>query len=154
MPIYQAAAQAYDLGPPGPSILAAINEIESGFGQNLGPSSAGAVGWMQFMPSDLGDLWRRRGPRRRSRTRTNANDAIFAAARVPAGSRDAGGPRGARLRVQPRRLVCVAEVMARAACFSGIGNGAVGGLSLIPKRQELVCAPGRRTRRSRSRTTT
>ena len=35
----------------------------------------------------------------------------------------------------------VAEVMARAACFSGIGNGAIGGLSLIPKRQELVCAP-------------
>jgi hypothetical protein len=31
--------------------------------------------------------------------------------------------------------------MARAACFSGIGNGTVGGLSLIPKRQELVCAP-------------
>src|SRR5206468_4599810 len=51
IPIYSAAAQAYDLGPAGPSVLAAINEIESGFGQNLGPSSAGAVGWMQFMPS-------------------------------------------------------------------------------------------------------
>ena len=51
IPIYSAASQAYDLGPAGPSILAAINEIESGFGQNLGPSSAGAVGWMQFMPS-------------------------------------------------------------------------------------------------------
>src|SRR3954463_4826067 len=51
LPIYSAASQAYDLGPAGPSILTAINEIESGFGQNLGPSSAGAVGWMQFMPS-------------------------------------------------------------------------------------------------------
>src|SRR4051794_41847061 len=34
----------------------------------------------------------------------------------------------------------VAEVMARAACFSGIGNGALGGLSLIPKSQKLVCS--------------
>jgi murein DD-endopeptidase MepM/ murein hydrolase activator NlpD len=32
-------------------VLAAINKIESNFGQNMGPSSAGAVGWMQFMPS-------------------------------------------------------------------------------------------------------
>jgi hypothetical protein len=33
------------------SVLAAINEIESNYGSNLGPSSAGAVGWMQFLPS-------------------------------------------------------------------------------------------------------
>ena len=32
-------------------VLGAINKIESNFGQNMGPSSAGAVGWMQFMPS-------------------------------------------------------------------------------------------------------
>src|SRR5919201_2184071 len=32
-------------------VLAAINKIESNFGQNMGPSSAGAIGWMQFMPS-------------------------------------------------------------------------------------------------------
>jgi murein DD-endopeptidase MepM/ murein hydrolase activator NlpD len=32
-------------------VLAAINKIESNFGRNMGPSSAGAVGWMQFMPS-------------------------------------------------------------------------------------------------------
>jgi len=31
-------------------VLAAINKIESDFGRNMGPSSAGAVGWMQFMP--------------------------------------------------------------------------------------------------------
>src|SRR5262249_47711951 len=42
----------------------------------------------------------------------------------------------------------VAEVMARAACFSGIGNGSVGGLSLIPQRQELVCAPAPGSRES------
>ena len=61
-------------------MLASINKIESNFGQNMGPSSAGAVGWMQFMPSTwlrwgvdadgdgIADPW-------------NATDAIFAAAR-------------------------------------------------------------------------
>jgi hypothetical protein len=33
------------------SVLAAIGLVESGHGQNLGPSSAGAVGPMQFLPS-------------------------------------------------------------------------------------------------------
>ena len=51
IPIYQRAAAAYELGPQGPAILAAINEIETGFGTNLNVSSAGAVGWMQFMPA-------------------------------------------------------------------------------------------------------
>ena len=32
-------------------ILAAINEIETDYGRNLNVSSAGAVGWMQFMPA-------------------------------------------------------------------------------------------------------
>ena len=61
-------------------VLAAINKIESNFGRNMGPSSAGAVGWMQFMPS----TWLRWG--------TDANgdgvadpwapeDAVFSAAR-------------------------------------------------------------------------
>jgi murein DD-endopeptidase MepM/ murein hydrolase activator NlpD len=38
-------------------VLAAINKIESNFGRNMGPSLAGAVGWMQFMP----DTWLRWG---------------------------------------------------------------------------------------------
>src|SRR5262249_25679118 len=33
-------------------------------------------------------------------------------------------------------------------CFSGIGNGAIGSLSLIPKRQQLVCAPAEGSRES------
>jgi murein DD-endopeptidase MepM/ murein hydrolase activator NlpD len=61
-------------------VLASINKIESNFGQNMGPSSAGAVGWMQFMPSTwlrwgldadgdgIADPW-------------NPSDAIYAAAR-------------------------------------------------------------------------
>jgi murein DD-endopeptidase MepM/ murein hydrolase activator NlpD len=38
-------------------VLAAINKIESNFGANMGPSSAGALGWMQFIP----DSWMRWG---------------------------------------------------------------------------------------------
>lgn len=55
--IFTAAADHYQLGGRGPAILAALTEIESGFGANLGPSSAGAVGWTQFLPS----TWRRYG---------------------------------------------------------------------------------------------
>ncbi len=75
--LWQRAGYAY--GIPW-NVLAAINKIESNFGQNMGPSSAGAIGWMQFMPSTwlrwgvdadgdgLADPW-------------NPTDAIYAAAR-------------------------------------------------------------------------
>jgi len=81
IPIYQQAGLRYGLGARGPSMLAAVNWVETGFGENLGPSSAGALGWMQFLPSsweaygvdadgdgdkDPADPW----------------DAIFAAARL------------------------------------------------------------------------
>ncbi|HEX3608716.1 MAG TPA: lytic murein transglycosylase [Solirubrobacterales bacterium] len=145
-PIYQAAAQAYDLGPAGPSILAAINEIESGFGQNLGPSSAGAEGWMQFMPS----TWATYGVDADSdgtKDPNNPNDAIFAAARYLRASGMPEDPEGAVLAYNHADWY-VAEVMARAACFSGIGEGAIDGLSLIPKQQELVCSPADGSRES------
>ncbi len=50
VPLYQESAKEYC---PGMSwtVLAAINEIESGDGANEGPSSAGALGPMQFLPS-------------------------------------------------------------------------------------------------------
>jgi hypothetical protein len=48
LPIYQACGTEY--GIPW-QVLASINKIESGFGTNMGPSSAGAIGWMQFLPS-------------------------------------------------------------------------------------------------------
>jgi murein DD-endopeptidase MepM/ murein hydrolase activator NlpD len=66
-------------------VLAAINKVESNFGRNMGPSSAGAIGWMQFMPSTwlrwgvdadgdgIADPWR-------------ATDAIYSAARYLAAS--------------------------------------------------------------------
>jgi hypothetical protein len=48
LPIYQACGTEY--GIPW-EVLAAINKIETNFGTNLNVSSAGAVGWMQFLPS-------------------------------------------------------------------------------------------------------
>ena len=70
-------------------ILGAINKIETNFGQNMGPSSAGAVGWMQFMP----DTWQRWGMDANGdgvADPWNPYDAVHAAARylAAAGARD------------------------------------------------------------------
>jgi murein DD-endopeptidase MepM/ murein hydrolase activator NlpD len=48
LPIYQACGTEY--GVPW-QVLASINRIETAFGTNLNVSSAGALGWMQFIPS-------------------------------------------------------------------------------------------------------
>src|SRR4051794_10389605 len=48
LPIYQACGTQY--GIPW-EVLASINKIETAFGTNLNVSTAGAEGWMQFMPA-------------------------------------------------------------------------------------------------------
>jgi len=48
LPIFQAASVQYNVPW---QVLAAINEVETDWGHNQGPSSAGAIGWMQFMPA-------------------------------------------------------------------------------------------------------
>ena len=48
LPLYQACGTQYEIPW---EILASINRHESAFGTNMGPSTAGAVGWMQFLPS-------------------------------------------------------------------------------------------------------
>ena len=61
-------------------VLGAINKIESDFGRNMGPSSAGALGWMQFMPS----TWMRWGTDADGDGIANPwdpEDAIYSAAR-------------------------------------------------------------------------
>lgn len=50
MQLYQESAARYCRGLSW-TVLAAIGEVESGDGANVGPSSAGALGPMQFMPS-------------------------------------------------------------------------------------------------------
>jgi murein DD-endopeptidase MepM/ murein hydrolase activator NlpD len=75
--LWQRAGAAYGIRW---QILAAINKIETNFGRNMGPSSAGAVGWMQFMP----DTWLRWGVDGSGDGLAdpwNPVDAIFAAAR-------------------------------------------------------------------------
>ncbi len=66
-------------------VLAAINKVESNFGRNMGPSSAGAIGWMQFMPS----TWERWGVDANGdgvADPWSPDDAIAAAARYLAAS--------------------------------------------------------------------
>ena len=77
LPIYQAAATSYNVPW---QVLAAINEVESNWGHNTGPSSAGAIGWMQFLPS----TWQTYGLDVNGDGLANPEDpvdAIFSAAR-------------------------------------------------------------------------
>ncbi|WP_211656660.1 lytic transglycosylase domain-containing protein, partial [Patulibacter medicamentivorans] len=77
LPIYQAAGIQYGVRW---EILAAINEIETDYGRNLSVSSAGALGWMQFMPA----TWKLYGVDANGDGKQdpyNPVDAIFAAAR-------------------------------------------------------------------------
>ena len=81
VPIYLEAAKRYGLGPRGASILAAINKIETDFGRlNQVTSSAGAIGWMQFMPATW-ETYATDGDGDGTADPYNATDAIHAAAR-------------------------------------------------------------------------
>ena len=94
LPIYQAAGTQY--GIPW-QVLAAINEIESDYGRNLSVSSAGALGWMQFIPS----TWATYGVDANGDGKKdpyNPVDAIFAAARY---LRAAGGNKDIARRSSP-----------------------------------------------------
>lgn len=78
-PIYENASEKYQLGSRGPATLAAINIIETNLGRNAVVSSAGAVGWMQFMPG----TWRAYGVDANGDGKAdpaNKHDAIFSAA--------------------------------------------------------------------------
>ena len=61
-------------------ILGAINKIESDYGRNMGPSSAGAVGWMQFMPATWA-RWGTDADRDGVADPRDPDDAVFSAAR-------------------------------------------------------------------------
>jgi membrane-bound lytic murein transglycosylase B len=89
--LYQAAATTCP-GLPWP-VLAAVGQVESGHGSNMGPSSAGAMGPMQFLPSTfagyavdgdrdgVADIW-------------NPSDAIYSAARYLCANGGGNGPQG------------------------------------------------------------
>jgi soluble lytic murein transglycosylase-like protein len=145
IPIYQRAAAAYGLGPQGPSVLAAINGIETAFGTNLNVSSAGAIGWMQFMP----ETWDGYG--------VDANgdgvsdpydpeDAIFAAASYLSASGFPTDVYGAIFAYNHADWY-VAEVLADAECYGALGNAVASAFDLAPKLQVLSCRAPKRWRK-------
>jgi hypothetical protein len=76
LPVFEAASTR--TGVPW-EVLAAINEVETDYGRDLSVSSAGAEGWMQFMPS----VWAAYGTDATGAGRRdpyNPADAIYAAA--------------------------------------------------------------------------
>jgi murein DD-endopeptidase MepM/ murein hydrolase activator NlpD len=78
IPIYKAAGRRYHVPW---EILAAINAVETDYGRNLNISSAGAIGWMQFMPG----TWAEYGVSADGQGSPNPydpRDAIFSAARL------------------------------------------------------------------------
>jgi len=140
IPIYRRAALAYGLGPQGPAVLAGINEIETGFGQNLGPSYAGAVGWMQFMP----ETWEAYGVDADDdglADPNNPEDAIFAAASYLSASGMPEDTYGAIFAYNHADWY-VADVLANAACFAQeVGGPGITASSLAPKIQVFKCTP-------------
>lgn len=127
LPIYQAAGAAY--GIPW-QVLAAINEVETDYGRDLNLSSAGAEGWMQFLPVE----WNQFGVDVNNdgfKDPYNPADAIFAAARY---LRNAGGQHDIRAAVfaYNHSKAYVNSVMLRARLLGGTPPqllGAVTGLS-------------------------
>src|SRR5213075_3226869 len=124
LPIYQAAGIEYGVRW---EILAAINEIETDYGRNLNVSSAGALGWMQFMPS----TWQRYGVdanKDGKRDPYNPVDAIFAAARY---LKAAGGDKDIRTAIFAYNHAdwYVDSVLMRAQVVGGIPGDLVGSLT-------------------------
>jgi len=87
-PIYIAAASRYELGVKGPAVLAAINFVETSFGTNVATSSAGASGWMAFMPETWAE-WGVDADGDGVRDPYDPQDAIFGAANY---LHDSGAP--------------------------------------------------------------
>ncbi len=88
-PQFVAAGRAFGLRP---SIIAAISEVESGHGCNMGPSSAGAIGWTQFMPA----TWRAWGMDANGDGQASPYDSVDALYSTARYLRASGAPRSYR----------------------------------------------------------
>ena len=122
--IYQAAGVEYGVRW---EVLAAINEIETDYGRNLNVSSAGAVGWMQFLPSS----WRRYGVDANKDGRKdpyNPVDAIFAAARYLDAAGYSDDPRAAIFAYNHADWY-VDSVLLRARLISAVPSDLIGSLT-------------------------
>src|SRR3954449_4945184 len=138
LPIYQAAGIQYGVRW---EVLAAINEIETDYGRNLNVSTAGAVGWMQFMPS----TWRMYGVDANGdhkRDPYNPVDAIFAAARY---LKAAGAQKDIRRAVFAYNHAgwYVDSVMLRARLIAGYPPDFVGSLTGLTEGRFPVAAHAR-----------
>ncbi|MCW2988227.1 MAG: hypothetical protein JWM24_1165 [Solirubrobacterales bacterium] len=139
IPMYQRAAAAYGLGPQGPAVLAGINEIETAFGTNLNVSSAGALGWMQFMP----ETWAGYGVDANGdgvADPFNPEDAIFAAASYLSANGMPADTYGAIFAYNHADWY-VSEVLANASCHAAEVGVASLGAGLGPQLQVLNCTP-------------
>jgi hypothetical protein len=124
LPIYQAAGTAY--GVPW-QVLAAINEVETDYGRDLSVSSAGAEGWMQFLPSS----WATYGVDANGdgfADPYNPADAIFAAARYLRAAGAATNLRGAIFSYNHSQAY-VESVTLRAKLLGGTPSGLLGAIT-------------------------
>ena len=126
LPIFQAAGTAY--GIPW-QVLAAINEVETDYGRDLSVSSAGAEGWMQFLPAE----WAQYGVDANGdgfKDPYNPADAIFAAARY---LKAAGGDTNVRAAVYSynHSPAYVDSVMLRAQLLGGTPSELLGAITGI-----------------------
>ncbi|TML37067.1 MAG: hypothetical protein E6G29_02630 [Actinobacteria bacterium] len=138
LPIYQAAGNQYDIRW---QVLAAINEIESDYGRNLSVSTAGAVGWMQFLPSTW-KTWGVDANGDRKKDPYNPVDAIFAAARY---LKAAGGSKNIRKAIFAYNHAnwYVDSVMMRAKLLSGVPGPLIDSLSGLTEGRFPVAAHAR-----------
>jgi hypothetical protein len=142
LPIYQAAGVAYDVPW---QVLAAINQIETDFGRNLSPSSAGGLGWMQILPQ----AWKEYAVDANAdgvEDPYNPADAIFTAARFLAAA-GAGHDIDAALRVFNTASWFAGSVHLRAQLIGGLPANllsSVTGLSdgVVPVGGAVRFAPG------------
>jgi hypothetical protein len=124
LPIYQACGSQY--GIPW-EVLASINKIETAFGTNMGPSTAGAEGWMQFMPA----TWRTWGIDANGDGRAdpyNPVDAICSASRYLQASGGAANLRQAIFAYNHASWY-VDEVLAAAQQYGSLPDDLVGSLT-------------------------
>jgi hypothetical protein len=138
LPIYQAAGIEYDVPW---QVLAAINEVETDYGRNLSVSSAGAVGWMQFLPA----TWRRWGVDATGSGFAdpyNPVDAIFAAARYLDAAGASKNLAGA-IYAYNHAWWYVQSVLLRAKLIGGLPNSLVSALTGLVEGHFPVAAKAR-----------
>src|SRR5690348_14846985 len=138
LPIYQAAGIQYDVPW---QVLAGINEIETDYGRNLSVSSAGAVGWMQFLP----ETWKTWGLDANGdgvADPYNPVDAIFSAARY---LHAAGASKSINQAIFAYNHASwyVQSVLLRAKLIGGMPDQLIGALSGLVQGHFPVAAPAK-----------